>query len=204
MNFYARTCEFGELKWLHLYFLKQNTLELLIQTIKQLFPLSDEDQLRINTLVHRKEIKQKAHILKEGSTCRAFYFIEKGLVHYCVNDAGEENATYFHKEGELVCDYSSFRRLPLWLTFRLWKTCLTGPLTMKIFNTSIKKQNIAKDLEDWRLSGLESAYCPILYCLLQRCQTTVAESDSPLDHQWSFVNLGTWYEFVESLRKGRF
>jgi len=83
-------------------------LELLIKTIRQLIPLSEEDQLLISQLFHRKELRQKQYLLREGAVCRSVFFIEKGLVRYYVNHDGEEKTTYFNKEGEFVCDYLSF------------------------------------------------------------------------------------------------
>jgi CRP-like cAMP-binding protein len=83
-------------------------MDLLINNIKTLIPLSAEDEQIIKTLFHQKSIPKEEYLLKEGEVCRRLIFIEKGLVRYYLSNNGEEQTYYFNKEGEWVCDYPSF------------------------------------------------------------------------------------------------
>lgn len=47
-------------------------------------------------------------MLAEGEICRYVTFVESGLVRYYINKDGEEQTSYFNKEGEFVCFYPSF------------------------------------------------------------------------------------------------
>jgi CRP-like cAMP-binding protein len=83
-------------------------MDLLLENIKTLVPLSTADKKIIKGLFHKKVIKKDEHVLEEGQVCRHLFFIEKGLVRYYLSNNGEEQTNYFNKEGEWVCDYPSF------------------------------------------------------------------------------------------------
>jgi len=83
-------------------------MDLLIENIRAVVPLSAVDEKIIRGLFHKKIIKKDEHLLKDGAICRRLTFIEKGLVRYYHFNNGEEQTTYFNKEGEWVCDYPSF------------------------------------------------------------------------------------------------
>jgi CRP-like cAMP-binding protein len=83
-------------------------MDLLIENIRAVVPLSAVDEKIIRGLFRKKIIKKDEHLLKEGEICRRLTFIEEGLVRYYQLNNGEEQTTYFNKEGEWVCDYPSF------------------------------------------------------------------------------------------------
>ena len=83
-------------------------MDLLIQTIRNYVPVSAVDEAVIRQLFHQKGYKKGEHLLAEGEICRHVIFIETGLVRYYLNKEGEERTNYFNKEGEFVCDYTSF------------------------------------------------------------------------------------------------
>lgn len=83
-------------------------MSLLIQTIKHLITVSDNDVNIIENLFHKKSFKKGEHLLSAGEVCRYIIFIESGLVRYYLNNEEKEQTHYFNKEGEFVCDYTSF------------------------------------------------------------------------------------------------
>ncbi|WP_343667934.1 cyclic nucleotide-binding domain-containing protein [Chitinophaga sp.] len=83
-------------------------MDLLIENISTYIPLSAADEKIIRSLFHKKVINKDEHLLKEGQVCRHVIFIEEGLVRYYLSNNGEEQTNYFNKEGEWVCDYTSF------------------------------------------------------------------------------------------------
>jgi len=83
-------------------------MELLINTIGSLVPLSNHDREIIRSLFKKKILKKGSHILEAGNICRYIIFIETGLVRYYINNDGIEQTNYFNKEGEFVCYYLSF------------------------------------------------------------------------------------------------
>jgi len=83
-------------------------MELLIQTIKNLIPISEKDAAIIQNLFYKKFFKKGEHLLTAGETCRYIIFIESGLVRYYINKNGAEQTYYFNKECEFACDYTSF------------------------------------------------------------------------------------------------
>jgi len=83
-------------------------MHLLIDRLKQIIPLSDEETLLIKQLFSEKKLKKGEHFLGEGQTCRSVAMISAGLVRYYVNEDGDEGTYYFGSEGDFVCDYESF------------------------------------------------------------------------------------------------
>ena len=83
-------------------------MNLLIQTIKNYIPFSSADAAVAQRLFHQKRYKKGDHLLADNEICRHIFFIQSGLVRYYINKDGEERTTYFNKEGEFVCVYTSF------------------------------------------------------------------------------------------------
>jgi CRP-like cAMP-binding protein len=84
------------------------SMDLLIQTIKDQILISEKEILLIEKLFHKKFYGKGEHLLSAGEICRYIIFIESGLVRYYTNNNGAEPTHYFNKEGEFVCDYTSF------------------------------------------------------------------------------------------------
>ena len=83
-------------------------MDLLIQTIRNYIPFSPADEAVAQQLFHRKEYKKGGHLLTSGEICRYLIFIESGLVRYYITKDGEDQTAYFNKEGDFVCNYTSF------------------------------------------------------------------------------------------------
>lgn len=83
-------------------------MDLLINTIKNFVPLSIDDEAIVRRLFNKKVFKKGDHLLKAGGICRHVIFIETGLVRYYIGNDGTEQTNYFNREGEFVCDYTSF------------------------------------------------------------------------------------------------
>ncbi|MCE7067128.1 Crp/Fnr family transcriptional regulator [Dyadobacter sp. CY326] len=83
-------------------------MDLLLKTIQQYVPVSSNDEGIIRALFREQKLKKGEHLLAAGQICKNIFFIEKGLVRYYATFEGEERTSYFNKEGEFVCDYSSF------------------------------------------------------------------------------------------------
>jgi CRP-like cAMP-binding protein len=84
------------------------TITTVLENIRTYISLSTADEEVIKRLFHKKVIAANEHLLEAGQVCRRLLFIEKGLVRYYLSNNGEEQTTYFNKEGEWVCDYQSF------------------------------------------------------------------------------------------------
>ncbi|MDN3580573.1 Crp/Fnr family transcriptional regulator [Mucilaginibacter flavus] len=103
-------------------------MDLLIENIRALVPLSASDEEIIKSLFRKKIVKKGEHVLEAGEVCKHIFFIEKGLVRYYLFNNGEEQTHYFGKEGEWGCDYQSFiPRVPTTVSIQaiedttLWK-----------------------------------------------------------------------------------
>lgn len=83
-------------------------MESLLNAIRYFVPLSISDEEIVRRLFHKKVFKKGEHLLQAGNVCRYVTFIETGLVRYYINSDGEERTNYFNKEGEFVCNYTSF------------------------------------------------------------------------------------------------
>jgi len=83
-------------------------MESLINTIKQLIPLSAEEEIITKNLFTELNLKPGEYLLRDGQVCKHVAFINKGLVRYFINNDGDERTMFFNKEGEFVCNYISF------------------------------------------------------------------------------------------------
>jgi CRP-like cAMP-binding protein len=83
-------------------------MQFLIDGIKQIISVSDDEAQLLKQLFTEKHIKKGEHFLIEGQVCRSVAMIKSGLVRYYINDDGNEGTYYFGSEGDFVCDYESF------------------------------------------------------------------------------------------------
>ena len=83
-------------------------MQFLIERIKQVINISDDEAQLIKQLFTEKRIKKGEHFLREGQVCRWVAMISAGLVRYYINEDGKEGTYYFSREGDFVCDYESF------------------------------------------------------------------------------------------------
>ncbi|MBO9727754.1 MAG: Crp/Fnr family transcriptional regulator [Chitinophaga sp.] len=80
----------------------------LIQSIKYLIHLSEEEELFIPTLFNRVSLKKNEYFLQEGKVANQVAFVEKGLIRYVMTRDGEEMHTYFSCENEWLGNHESF------------------------------------------------------------------------------------------------
>lgn len=83
-------------------------MDLLIEAIQRYISLSPKEEDIIRNLFHEQKFGKGEHLLLAGQVCKNIFFIDQGLVRYYASIDGEEKTSYFNKEGEFVCDYSSF------------------------------------------------------------------------------------------------
>ncbi|OCX50504.1 Crp/Fnr family transcriptional regulator [Mucilaginibacter sp. PPCGB 2223] len=83
-------------------------MQLLIDRIKSIVHISDDEVGLIGQLFSERKLKKGEHFLQEGQICRSAALIGTGLVRYYVNEDGNEGTYYFGSEGDFVCDYESF------------------------------------------------------------------------------------------------
>jgi CRP-like cAMP-binding protein len=83
-------------------------MERLIRTIKHFIKLSAEEEQQVALLFKEKLLSKGEYFLQEGGVCKYVGFIQEGLVRYFINKDGQELTGEFGKEGEFVCNYSSF------------------------------------------------------------------------------------------------
>lgn len=83
-------------------------MQFLIDRIKQLISITNDEALLLSQLFIEKQIKKGEHFLNEGQVCRSLAMIGAGLLRYYINEDGKEGTYYFSKEGEFACDYESF------------------------------------------------------------------------------------------------
>jgi CRP-like cAMP-binding protein len=94
-------------------------MDLLIKTIQRYIPLSSQDEEIIRKLFRERRLKKGEHLLEAGNICKNVTFIQTGLVRYYSCNNGEEQVTYFNKEGEFVCNYLSFLpQVPSWVNIQ--------------------------------------------------------------------------------------
>ena len=71
--------------------------------------LSDADWHIIQQAFEKKEFAKNEIILAEGSICRYFYFLEKGLIRFFVNTDGNEITKFFTNAPYCFTSKNSFR-----------------------------------------------------------------------------------------------
>ncbi|WP_158798008.1 Crp/Fnr family transcriptional regulator [Pedobacter sp. L105] len=83
-------------------------VEKLINSIRYLIDLTQEEEESIKRLFKLKEIKKGDFFLADGQVCKHAGFIVKGLIRYYINHDGEEKTYDFGQENNFVCNYESF------------------------------------------------------------------------------------------------
>lgn len=80
----------------------------LIAHINKFTPLTDEEAAAISASIKNISIKKKQFLLQPGETCRANYFVSKGVMRlYFINKNGQEQITLFGIENWWITDYDS-------------------------------------------------------------------------------------------------
>jgi len=80
----------------------------LIETIRLIVPLSENDTALLSTLFQPWLLKKGDYFVRQGQVCPYVGFIQTGLLRYFVNQDGDEKIYSFGLENDFVCDYESF------------------------------------------------------------------------------------------------
>jgi CRP/FNR family transcriptional regulator len=84
----------------------------IIQHIRKLVDLSENEVDVFNKYVETHQFKKKEFINQEGSVCKQLYFVEKGCLRmYFINKKGVEQITQFALDGWWISDYQSFMNI---------------------------------------------------------------------------------------------
>ena len=83
--------------------------ELFFREFNKKVALTEEEETLIKTFLIPKKLRRKQYLLQEGDVCKAYAFIEKGVLKaYSVDDAGNEHIIQFGAEGWIIGDLYSF------------------------------------------------------------------------------------------------
>lgn len=83
-------------------------MELLLQKLESIHPMSQSCKEHLLTILREKEIAKKELLLRAGHICQHIYFIQKGLLRcfYYRNDV--EISSWFMREGDVMVSVESF------------------------------------------------------------------------------------------------
>ena len=83
--------------------------ESLLKHIQRKTELTPLEQEKLLSKIEYRNINKKEHLLKEGSVCNFFCFIEKGCCRmYLINEKGNEQTLQFGIEDWWIMDYMSY------------------------------------------------------------------------------------------------
>jgi CRP-like cAMP-binding protein len=103
---------------------------------------SDEWQV-IESAFERREFRKNELILKEGSICRYFYFLEEGLVRYFLNIDGNDITKFFTMAPYCFTSKDSFRhQKPATESIQALEKTV-------VWQTSLEKANELLELKCW-------------------------------------------------------
>jgi CRP-like cAMP-binding protein len=83
--------------------------ELFFSNFNNKVSLTTEEEALIKTYLTPKKLRKRQYLLQEGDVCKAFAFIEKGVLRaYSIDDNGNEHIIQFGIEGWFISDLYSF------------------------------------------------------------------------------------------------
>lgn len=83
-------------------------IPLLLNAVRQVVPITTEDERLIETLFEPHPIAPGDYFLRAGEVCHYVGFVTKGLLRYYVLDDGEEHTYDFSPERTFASNYESF------------------------------------------------------------------------------------------------
>jgi CRP-like cAMP-binding protein len=83
-------------------------MENLVKTINEYIYLTENDMDYTHTLFIKKVFKKNDSILLNGSICKEFLFVQKGVIVHFAHNGDTDRVIYFNAENEFLCDYESF------------------------------------------------------------------------------------------------
>lgn len=83
-------------------------MEILLQYLDSIHPMSEGCKERLTSILKFKEVQKKGLLLRAGHICQHIYFIQKGLLRcfYFKNDV--EISSWFMREGDVIVSVESF------------------------------------------------------------------------------------------------
>jgi CRP-like cAMP-binding protein len=95
--------------------------------IQKVFPMPAEQAAAITSLFSEKTFVKNEIILKEGSVCNEYYFLNEGLIRaYTYDLDGNDITTGFYSPGQVACElFSFFKRIPTRENFIALSDCKT-------------------------------------------------------------------------------
>jgi len=85
-------------------------MELLLQYLNSIYPLSAPCITQLSVLLKERTIEKKNFLLKAGHVCHSIYFIQQGLLRCYYLKADTEVCSWFMKEGDIIISVESFYR----------------------------------------------------------------------------------------------
>jgi len=84
-------------------------LERFRQKLGSLAQLPEADLMRLANVMHQRHVTKGEVLLKEGQTCKQFYFIFKGCMRSFSLENGREANVKFYFEDDIACNFESFK-----------------------------------------------------------------------------------------------
>jgi len=109
------------------------------QYIENYTHLTESDWQLIKQSFERREILYNEIVVAEGSVCRYFYFLEKGLVRYFINNDGDEVTKFFTVAPYCFTSKDSFReQVPATESIEALDDCVVWQITHKQANALLE------------------------------------------------------------------
>ena len=88
---------------------KTEALNRLHMHMQSFAEIPNDEFEKLKHVMHEKQFKKGAVLLKEGQVCRQYYFILTGCIRsFRIKDLKEINLTFYFEE-DIACDFDSFR-----------------------------------------------------------------------------------------------
>lgn len=79
-----------------------------VEKVGSIVKLTEREELIIDQLFSREEVKAGDYLLKMGEVCNKTWLIEKGIIQFNIVEDGEYRTFVFRGEGEFTSDMDSF------------------------------------------------------------------------------------------------
>lgn len=131
-------------------------MELVLQMLNSIKPLSDELRFYLIQTIKPKELKRKEFLLKAGHICQNICFIERGLLRCFYSLHGKEVTAWLMKEGDVITSVESFfLQVPSYESIQAYEDCTIHYITYDELQFAYEK---FKEFADIRLKLTENYY----------------------------------------------
>lgn len=147
-------------------------MKIVIQKIKQLYPLPEPALDAIIALFEKVEYKKGHQLFREGGTGHRIYFIEKGIARAFSVREDKEITFWFGAEGDVVMSYNSYvTNQPGYETIELLENTVLYSIgheaLQQLFATHVDIANWGRKLAEYELVKTET------YFVAQQCVPAV-------------------------------